>query len=98
MKTITKTAIIGGAGFLAAYLLLIRPQKAKRKAGEQQAIENSLTNSEEVRGKFNRLPLKAHAFLAGTPMHSLDYIELKGGREGMVIAEIYRAAGLDDLG
>ena len=98
MKTITKTAIIGGAGFLAAYLLLIRPQRTQRKGGEQKTIENSLTNSEEIREKFNRLPLKAHAFLAEIPMHSLDYIELKGGRKRMAIAEIYRAAGLDDLG
>ncbi len=84
MKTITKTAIVGGAGLLAAYLLFIRPQ--------------NLAENEEVKEKYNRLPLKAHNFLDGIPLHSLDYAELKGGREEMTIAEIYDAAGLSDLG
>lgn len=86
MKTITKTAIAGGAGLLAAYLLVARQS------------ERSLVNSEEIRDKYNRLPLKSHEFLADAPLHSLDYAELKGGRERMTIAEIYDAAGLADLG
>lgn len=94
MKTITKTAIIGGAGCLAAYLLF-RPQKKKSQAGERS--KESLIENEEIRAQFNRLPLKAHGFLAGIPIHSLDYIELRGGRPGMTTADIYRAAGLGDL-
>jgi hypothetical protein len=93
MKNVTKTAIIGGAGLLAAYLLLVRPQTAKRRRSEESLIED-----EDLREKFNRLPLKAHEFLADAPLHSLDYAELKGGRERMTIAEIYDAAGLSDLG
>jgi hypothetical protein len=92
MRTATKAAIIGGAG-LAAYLLVIRPQLKK---GETNG--NSLIPSEEIREKFNRLPLKAHEFLRGIPLHSLDYVELEGGREKMTIAEIYDAAGLDEIG
>ncbi|HLM62529.1 MAG TPA: hypothetical protein VK308_17135, partial [Pyrinomonadaceae bacterium] len=84
MKTITKTAIVGGAGLLAAYLLVARRS------------EDSLLNNEEIREKYNRLPLKAHEFLADAPLHSLDYAELKDGRERMTIAEIYDAAGLSD--
>ena len=95
MKTITKTAIIGGASFLAAYFLLIRPQRTKLGAVERS---DSLLENEEIKERFERLPLKAHSFLAGIPMHSLDYIELKGGRRRMTIADIYSAAGLADLG
>ena len=94
MKTITKTAIIGGAGLIAAYFLAIRP----RQAGKAEAVKDSLIASEEIRERFNRLPLKAHSFLEGVPMHSLDYVELKGGREQMTIVDIYNAAGLADLG
>jgi hypothetical protein len=98
MKTTTKTAIIGGAGLLAAYFLVIRPQQNKRIASEPKTIEDSSVASEEIREKFNNLPLKAHSFLAGVPMHSLDYAELKGRREQMTLPEIYRATGLSDLG
>jgi hypothetical protein len=96
MKTVTKTAIIGGAGFLAAYLL-IRPQQAKQNSGERKENEKFLIGNEEIKEMFNRLPLKAHSFLAGITIHSLDFIELKGGREQMTITEIYRATGLADL-
>ena len=98
MRTITKTAIIGGTGLLAAYFLVIRPRQNKQNAGETKAIEDSFLASEEIRGKFNRLPLKAHEFLAGIPMHSLDFLTLRGGRENMTIANIYRAVGLDEAG
>ncbi|HEX8268225.1 MAG TPA: DUF2867 domain-containing protein [Pyrinomonadaceae bacterium] len=98
MKNITKTAIIGGAGLLAAYFLAIRPQQNKRDANASEAIEDSLIANEKITEKFNCLPLKAHSFLTGIPVHSLDYIELKGGREQMTLPEIYRATGLSDLG
>jgi hypothetical protein len=44
---------------------------------------------------FNRIPLKAHQFLTGVPLHSLDFIELKGGPRGMKMDEIYRLTGLN---
>lgn len=89
MKTLTKAAFVGGAGSLAAYFLLIRPRL--------KTVEKSLIDEKNVE-KFNRLPLKAHEFLCEIPLHSLDFIELKGGREQMTIAEIYNAAGLDEIG
>lgn len=39
--------------------------------------------------EFNQIHLKAHDFLAEVPMHSLDFIELKGGDKGMLMDEIY---------
>ena len=101
MKTITKTALIGGAGFLAAYFLVIRPQQMRRTVaddGESKAMKDSSTTHKEISEKFDRMPLKAHTFLSGIPIHSLDYIELKGGRESMNIADIYSATGLSELG
>lgn len=98
MKTVIKAVIIGGAGLLAAYFLVIRPQQKRRGAGEAKSTEDSLIAGNEVREKFNRLPLKAHVFLVGIPIHSLDCIELSGGREQMTIADIYRATGLSDIG
>lgn len=44
---------------------------------------------------FNRVPLKVHQFLTGVPLHSLDFIELKGGRKSMRMDEIYRISGLN---
>jgi hypothetical protein len=44
---------------------------------------------------FYQIPLKAHHFLAGIPLHSLDFIELKGGRPGMKMDEIYRITTLN---
>ncbi len=44
---------------------------------------------------FNKLSIKAHQFLADVPIHSLDFIELKGGRKGMLMDEIYRIIGLN---
>lgn len=93
MRTLTKTAIIGGTGLLAAYFLVTRLQQYKGKERE-----DSSAKSDEIKEKFNRLPLKAHSFLAGVPIHSLDYTELKDGRERMTIADIYRDVGLSDLG
>ena len=89
MKTVTKAVIIGGAGSLAAYFLLVRPQL--------KAIEDSLIDEKNAE-KFNRLPLKAHEFLGEIPLHSLDCIELSGGREKMTVADIYRASGLSEVG
>lgn len=48
--------------------------------------------------KFDLLPLKGHSFLNDIPLHSLDFTELKGGRERMTIAEIYSAVGLSEVG
>lgn len=48
--------------------------------------------------KFNSLNLKAHEFLSGIPVHSLDTVDLEGGRERMTILDVYEAAGLSDLG
>jgi hypothetical protein len=48
--------------------------------------------------KFDLLPLKGHSFLTGIPLHSLDYAELKGGRERMTIADIYAVVGLSEVG
>lgn len=44
---------------------------------------------------FAQIPIKAHKFLAEIPLHSLDFIELKGGRKGMLMDEIYRITGLN---
>jgi hypothetical protein len=45
--------------------------------------------------KFRQMPLTAHRFLSGIPIHSLDFIELKGGPKGMKMDEIYRITGLN---
>lgn len=45
--------------------------------------------------KFKRISLKAHKFLAGIPIHSLDFIELKGGKKGMKMDEIYQLTRLN---
>lgn len=45
--------------------------------------------------KFYEIPLKAHEFLNEVPLHSLDFIELKGGRKGMLMDEIYRLTTLN---
>jgi hypothetical protein len=92
MRTLTKTAIIGGTGLLAAYYLATRLQQNKGKESDEISA-----NTDEIKERFNRLPLKAHSLLAGVPMHSLDYLELEDGRERMTIADIYRAVGLSDL-
>jgi hypothetical protein len=46
---------------------------------------------------FDRLPIKAHKFLAGIPIHSLDFIDLRGGKRGMKMNEIYRITGLNQV-
>ena len=100
MRTITKATIIGGASCLAAYWFLVRrPQArvAQYAEGGKETGSYSLID-EANKEKFNSLPLKAHDFLAGIPLHSLDYVELKDGRERMTIADIHRAAGLSDVG
>lgn len=47
------------------------------------------------KNNFDRLPLNVHRFLSGVPLHSLDFIELKGGRKGMMMDEIYRITQLN---
>jgi len=49
----------------------------------------------ELEKKFNKLPLKAHGFLDCVPMQSLDFIELKGGKVGMKMDEIYEISRLN---
>ena len=44
---------------------------------------------------FSRIPLKAHKFLVGIPIHSLDFIDLRGGNKRMKMDEIYRMTGLN---
>jgi hypothetical protein len=43
--------------------------------------------------EFKQQPLRVHSFLAGVPMHSLDWVELPGARAGMNIAEISDVVG-----
>ena len=47
------------------------------------------------KNSFDRLPLNVHRFLSGVPLHSLDFIELKGGRKGITMDEIYRITQLN---
>lgn len=49
----------------------------------------------ELEKKFNKIPLKAHSFLDCIPMHSLDFVELKGGKSGMKMDEIYHITKLN---
>lgn len=41
------------------------------------------------------MPLTAHEFLAGIPLHSLHRLELPGGRSGMTIREITEMTGFN---
>jgi hypothetical protein len=100
MRAITKAAIIG-AGCLAAYWFLVRRPQTRPGAANiktRKVTGNFSLIDEKNIERFNSLPLKAHDFLAGIPLHSLDYVELPGGREPMTIADIYRVAGLSGVG
>ena len=44
---------------------------------------------------FSQIPLKAHKFLVGVLIHSLDFIDLHGGNKRMKMDEIYRMTGLN---
>ena len=44
---------------------------------------------------FSQIPLKAHKFLMGIPIHSLDFIDLRGGNKRMKMDEMYRMTGLN---
>lgn len=48
-----------------------------------------------VKREFSEIPLLAHTLLIGVPIHSLDLIELKGGRRGMTMLEVKEAAGFN---
>lgn len=69
--------------------------------GQQKALNHSenlvfgQTAHQTRLDSFNRIPLKAHQFLSDVPMHSLDFVELKGGEKGMKIDEIYRVMSLN---
>lgn len=43
--------------------------------------------------EFNQMPLRVHSLLAGIPRHSLDCVELPGGRAAMTLAEISDVVG-----
>jgi hypothetical protein len=43
--------------------------------------------------EFKRRPWRAHTFLAGVPLRTLEKIDLQGGREGMTIEEISAITG-----
>lgn len=45
--------------------------------------------------EFRQLPLRVHSFLAGVPVHSLDYIELPGGRAGLTLQQISDVVGFN---
>ena len=46
-----------------------------------------------AREEFERLPLRAHAFLAGVPLHDVWAIDLPRTRAGITLAEFLRRAG-----
>ena len=46
---------------------------------------------------FKQVPLKVHQFLSGIPLHSLDFIELKGGNKRMKMDEIYHISKLNQF-
>lgn len=43
--------------------------------------------------EFKHTPFRAHTFLNGIPLHSLDRVELHGGRPGMTLPEISQVIG-----
>src|SRR5262249_62142975 len=43
--------------------------------------------------EYERLPLRAHAFLAGVPLHDVWAIDLPRMRSGITLGEFLRAAG-----
>lgn len=45
------------------------------------------------REEFEKMPFFTHVFLAGIPLHTLDLVELKGGRQNMKMDEIYEITG-----
>jgi Protein of unknown function (DUF2867) len=47
--------------------------------------------------QFYEISLKAHDFLEGVPLHSLDFIDLKGGHKGMLMDEIYHISKLNQF-
>lgn len=56
--------------------------KIKRRQQNQMKVE-----------EFNVKPLRVHSFLAGIPLHSLDRVELPGGRAGMTLQQISDVVG-----
>lgn len=47
------------------------------------------------KNEFDKLPLNAHEFLEGIPMHSLYRLDLPGGRIGMNLLEIKELIGFN---
>jgi Protein of unknown function (DUF2867) len=48
--------------------------------------------------EFERVPLRAHSFLAGVPLRTLYRVNLPGGRAGMSLAEINALTGFGSDG
>jgi hypothetical protein len=46
-------------------------------------------------GEFRQQPLRVHSFLANVPLHTLERVELPGGRAGLTLAEISAVVGFD---
>lgn len=51
-----------------------------------------------AREEYERMPLRAHAFLEGIPLDGVWRVELPGGPEGLTLPEITRAVGFGSGG
>jgi hypothetical protein len=60
-------------------------------------VANSKKGGAMIEDNFKRIPLKAHEFLKKIPLHSLDFVELKGGRKRMLMDEIYHISKLNQF-
>lgn len=49
----------------------------------------------DIKPQYERIQIRAHSFLSDVPLHSLDFIELKGGRKAMLMDEIYEITRLN---
>ena len=50
------------------------------------------TPSSKFQGEFERLPLRAHQFLAGVPLHDVWVVDLPSPRAGITLDEFLRVA------
>lgn len=53
--------------------------------------------NEKLRFEYQSIPLRVHSLLHEVPLHSVDYVNLPGGRPGMSILEIHQAIGFEQL-
>jgi hypothetical protein len=49
--------------------------------------------SRNISEHWKKIPLRVHTLLAGIPIRTLEYIELPGGRKGMILPEISDVVG-----